>query len=88
MGGIIIESDSEDSALRVGVGINRRRKNNEELEDGAILINNSIVEEFKKLHPIAIQNSEIKKLNEFDNKELWKNPHQNILNTKTLVKKI
>ena len=34
------------------------------------------------------QNSEIKKLNEFDNKELWKNPHQNRLNTKTLVKKL
>ncbi len=31
MGGIIIESDSEDSALRVGVGINRRKKNNKEL---------------------------------------------------------
>ena len=26
-------------------------------------------EEFKKLHPIAIQNAEIKQLNEFDNKE-------------------
>ena len=58
------------------------------VEGGYILINNSIVEEFKELHPIAIQNSEIKKLNEFDNKELWKNPHQNRLNTKTLVKKI
>ena len=58
------------------------------VEGGYILINNSIVEEFKKLHPIAIQNAEIKKLNKFDNKELWKNPHQNRLNTKTLVKKI
>ena len=54
------------------------------VKGGYILINNSIVEEFKKLHSIA----EIKKLNEFDNKELWKNPHQNKLNTKTLVKKL
>ena len=54
------------------------------VKGGYILINNSIVEEFKKPHSIA----EIKKLNEFDNKELWKNPHQNKLNTKTLVKKL
>ncbi len=55
---------------------------------GYILINNSVVDEFKKKHPLSIQNSEIKKLNEFDNSELWKNPHQNRLNTKTLVKKL
>lgn len=31
MGGIMIESDSEDDSLRVGVGINRRKKISEEL---------------------------------------------------------
>ena len=54
------------------------------VEGGYILINNSIVEEFKELY----QTAKIKKLNEFDNEELWKNPHQNKLNTKTLVKKL
>ena len=55
---------------------------------GYILINNSVLDEFKKKHPLSIQNSEIKKLNEFNNSELWKNPHQNRLNTKTLIKKL
>lgn len=55
---------------------------------GYILINNSVVDEYKKRHPLSIQNSQIKKLNEFDNKELWKSPHQNRLNTKTLVRKL
>ena len=55
---------------------------------GYILVNNSVLDEFKKKHPLSIQNSEIKKLNEFDNSELWKNPHQNRLNTKSLVKKL
>ena len=54
------------------------------VEGGYILINNSIVKEFKELYQMA----KIKKLNEFDNEELWKNPHQNKLNTKTLVKKL
>ncbi|MBD51114.1 MAG: hypothetical protein CMB08_04250 [Euryarchaeota archaeon] len=31
MGGILIESDSEDESLRVGVGINRTKRTNEEL---------------------------------------------------------
>ena len=54
------------------------------VKGGYILINNSVVDDFIDIQPKA----EIKRLNEYDNTELWKNPHQNRLNTKTLVKRI
>ena len=55
---------------------------------GYILINNSVAEDFKKKHPLAIQNSEWYPLNKYNIVQLWDNVHKNRLNTKTLIKKL
>lgn len=58
------------------------------IKGGYVLINNSVLEEFTKKHPLAIQNSELYPLNEYDITHLWENVHKNRLNTKTLIKKL